>query len=154
MKEKVCTFIGHSKLWGKKAELEPLIYEKLKELIVNCEVDTFYNGGMGEFDLLCASVVRKLKREYSIRLILVIPYMTKEINDNCEFYYSQYDDIIRPEELMGVHYKAAITRRNRWMADNSSYAICYVNDKNGGAYKTLTYAKKTDIRIINFADEQ
>jgi len=154
MKTTTCTFIGHSKLWGKKAELEPLIYEKLKELISTSKVNTFYCGGMGDFDLLCASVVRRMKRDYDVKLVLVIPYMTKEINENGEYYYHQYDDIIRPEELMGVHYKAAITRRNRWMVDNSAYAICYVNDKNGGAYKTLTYAKKQDISIINFAEEQ
>ena len=93
-------------------------------------------------------------REYGIKLCLVIPYMTKDINDNGDYYYSLYDDIIRPEELMGVHFKAAITKRNRWMVENSAYAICFVRDTVGGAYKTLTYAQKTDIKIFNLGVEQ
>lgn len=121
-------------------------------MIVSDDVRVFLCGGMGEFDLLCASVVRKLKQRYDVRLVPVIPYMTQDVNQNGDYYYRQYDDVIRPEELMGVHYKSAITKRNRWMIDHSKYALCYVRDHDGGAYKTFSYAKKKEISIINLAE--
>lgn len=153
MERCACTFIGHSQLWGRKGKLEPMVYEHLERLITEHDTDTFLCGGMGEFDSICSSVVLRLKKMYNIRSVLVIPYMTKEINENGIYYAQLYDNIIRPEELMGAHYKSAITRRNRWMVDQSRYALCYVRDDYGGAYKTLTYAKKKAITIINLANE-
>lgn len=152
MERDACTFIGHSQLWGMTVKLESKLLELIESIIVADDVRVFYCGGMGEFDLLCASVVRKLKRKYDVQLVLVIPYMTQDVNMNGDYYYQQYDDIIRPEELMGVHYKSAITKRNHWMVDHSKYALCFVRDNYGGAYKTLTYAKKKDISIINLAE--
>lgn len=59
-----------------------------------------------------------MKRKYpglSIRLVLVIPYMTHQLNRDKEYYEASYDDIVIPSELIGIHYKAAIKKRNRWM---------------------------------------
>lgn len=54
------------------------------------------------------------KKKYpTIKLILVLPYITNELNENKEYYISTFDDVIIPEELMGVHYKAAIEKRNQ-----------------------------------------
>lgn len=56
------------------------------------------------------SAVRRIKRthpERSIRLVLVLPYLTHEINRDKEYFEAYYDDIVVPTELMGVHYKAA-----------------------------------------------
>ena len=52
-----------------------------------------------------------------------------------------YDWIIIPEELSGVHPKAAITMRNRWMVDASDYVIACVRRDFGGAYETVKYAR-------------
>ena len=47
-----------------------------------------------------------------------------------------YHDTIYPEGFEKYHFKAAIPARNRYLVDNSAYAICYVTHDWGGAAKT------------------
>lgn len=71
---------------------------------------------------MCEAAVRRLKKKYqdfNIHLNLVLPYMTNQINRDKEYLESKFDDIIIPIDLMGVHYKAAIKKRNRWMVDQA-----------------------------------
>lgn len=90
----------------------------------------------------------KSKEHPTIKLICVIPYMTKEKNENKVFYSAMYDDVIIPQELMGVHYKSAITARNQWIVDNSDMVVGYTIRDYGGAYAALQYAEKKNKRIL------
>ena len=63
-----------------------------------------------------------------------------------------YDNIIIPPAIVGIHYKRAITARNRWMVDNSDLIISYIVRNYGGAADTVNYAKRTDKRIISFVE--
>ena len=84
---------------------------------------------MGDFDKKCESAVWGMKRKYpglSIRLVLVIPYMTHQLNRDKEYYEASYDDIVIPSELIGIHYKAAIKKRNRWMVDQVDKILAYI----------------------------
>lgn len=106
---------------------------------------------MGEFDSQAASAVRILKNKYPkkvISLTLVLPYMQQKINKYKYYYDSLYDDIIIPQDLIGIHYKRSITIRNRWMVDHSDYIIAMVWRNYGGAYNTLSYAIKQKKQII------
>ena len=58
------------------------------------------------------------------------------------------DEIIIPEELYGVHYKAAIQKRNRWLVDS------YLLRDFGGAYETVKNAKKQGKPVINLAEQK
>lgn len=100
---------------------------------------------------------KKAKREnpyLNIKLILILPYMTKRLNTNKEYYVSHYDEIIIPSELCDIHYKAAIIKRNRLMVDRSDLLIAYVYRSYGGAFETLKYARKCGKKIINLADDE
>lgn len=109
----------------------------------------FYTGGMGEFDKLFSSAVRRIKSMFpDIKLICVKPYMTKDINENGEYLLSLYDDIIIPTELADVHYKAVIQKRNQWMIEESDLLVFYVRRKYGGAYLSQCKAQKLQKRII------
>lgn len=48
-----------------------------------------------------------------------------------------YDDIVLPEQLMGVHYKSAITKRNKWIIEKSEYIIDCTYRDFGGAYNAV-----------------
>lgn len=114
----------------------------------------FYSGGMGDFDKKCESAVRGMKRKYperSIRLVRVLPYLTHEINRDKEYFESYYDDIVVPMELMGVHYKAAIKKRNRWMVDQADKILAYIYRDFGGAFDTIKYAYRMGKPVLNFA---
>ncbi len=115
--------------------------------------NTFYTGGIGDFDAQFSSAVRKLKNQFpGIKLICVKPYFTNDINTNKDYYAAIYDDIIIPPAIIGVHYKRAITARNRWMVDNSDLIISYIVRDYGGASDTIKYAKRMNKNIIFLAE--
>lgn len=112
-----------------------------------CEI--FYTGAMGDFDSLFSSAVRRAKKTFPyIKLICVKPYFTNDINTNRDYYAAFYDDVVIPDVLAGVHYKAAIKARNRWMIDNSDIVIVHTIRNYGGAYDALKYAERKSKCII------
>ena len=106
-------------------------------------------GRNGDFDVSAAAAVKRAQRKYGTEnssLILVQAYPSKD-DGHFEQYY---DEIMRPIDP-GIHYKAALTRRNEWMIDNADFLISYVNVFSGGAYRTLEYAKSKKLDFINLA---
>lgn len=114
---------------------------------INMGISVFLNGGMGYFDITCAKVVKKMKSRYpQIKCNLIIPYLEFTIPNK-----DLYDEIIYPLEKQSqtyFFYKRAIPERNRIMVEKSSVAICYVY-RAGGASKTLDYAKRKELKIID-----
>ena len=148
----VCTFAGHREVFSSTVELE--IDKALIEIIEADKECVFYSGEMGDFDKKRESAVRGMKRKYperSIRLVRVLPYLTHEINRDKEYFESYYDDIVVPMELMGVHYKAAIKKRNRWMVDQADKILAYIYRDFGGAFDTVKYAFRIGKPVLNLA---
>lgn len=143
-KENTAVFIGHNECYG-------VTSEQIKEAIVSLidkGVTEFLSGGQGGFDRLCGRCVYELKKEYPhISNYLVIPYLSFNVYNN-----ELFDSIIYPDDFEKYHFKAAIPARNKFMVDNASYAICYVNHGWGGAAKTYERAKKKGLNIINFGN--
>ena len=142
-KEKTALFIGNRDCYQvKEADIERAIIDAIEDGIEN-----FLNGGQGYFDQACASVVHRLKERYpQIKSILVIPYRDFSI-----FNDSLFDEIVYPFEshtFSYYTYKGNIPKRNQILVDRSSVAICYVY-RSGGASKTLDYAKKKNLKIID-----
>lgn len=150
----VCTFSGHREVY--QANIADKLDEAISRIIKNDDCFRFLVGGMGDFDGMCSSAVRRAKRNYpnkQISLELILPYLTQELNENKSYYEISYDDVVVPIELAGVHYKSAITKRNRWMVDKSDWMIAFVYRDFGGAYTSLRYAEKKGLQIINLAKE-
>lgn len=131
--------------------VENKLYELLRIAIQrkNGEVE-FLVGRNGDFDLMAASVIRKLKRETgndNIYLTLVLPYETAELRNNTEAFESYYDSIEISDATR--NYRYAIVARNRDMVDRADLVIVYVKNESGGAYQSLKYAEKNEKRIIN-----
>ena len=115
------------------------------EELIQKDVETFLSGGMGGFDWLGARVVYELKEKYPhIKNILVIPYLTFNVRNK-----DLFDEILYPDGFEKYHFKAAIPKRNRFLVDNSKYAICYVTHGWGGAAQTYEYAKKHGLNIVD-----
>ena len=68
-------------------------------------------------------------------LTLVLPY---EIA-NLDLIEKSYDEVIMPNDYK-CHYKAAIEKRNRWLAENCDLMIGYIKRESGDAYKCFSYA--------------
>ena len=141
--------------FGHRVVLHPLPLDLvLEQMIIQNHVTVFMTGGMGEFDMQFAKAVRKLKKYYPpIRLILVKPYFSHELNTNQCNYERLYDEIIIPAAVEGVHYKAAVEKRNRWMVEQSDFVISYLYRQYGGAYKAIRYAERYNKIVIPIRDE-
>lgn len=143
---KACCGFGHRDVFENISEQ---LYNTLFHIAEQgCE--TFYTGGMGDFDEMFSTAVRSIKNSYpDIKLICVKPYLTKEINEDGDYLFTLYDDIIIPTELADVHYKSVITKRNRLMINWSNIVVGYVKREYGGAYSALKYADKQGVEVIN-----
>lgn len=144
-RKRACCAFGHREVYENITEqLDKAVLEAAAQ---GCVI--FYTGAMGRFDSLFASAVRKAKKCYpNIRLICVKPYMTKEINENGNYLYSLYDDIIIPTELADIHPKSAIPKRNRLLVDWSDIVIGYIKRQYGGAYTAIRYARSIKKEVI------
>ena len=145
----IITFCGHSNCLFSDEEKEKLKQILIKEIRKNptCK---FYLGGYGDFDSLCLRTLRELKKEFQdIELIFITPYIDKNYS-KLEFAKYHYDDVIFPP-LESVPRKFAILKRNEWMVEEADLVIAYVKYSWGGAAKTLEYAKRKKVPIINIA---
>ena len=50
------------------------------------------------------------------------------------------------------HPKSAFQMLNREMVDRADLVICYIENKEGGAWQTIKYAMEKEKNIINLAE--
>ena len=137
--------------------VEQKLYELLRILIQNNREVEFLVGRNGEFDLMAASVIRRLKKEINgenIFLTLILPYQTAEVRDNIESFENYYDSIEICEACADINFKQAFSVRNRDMVDRSDVVVFFVKNQSGGAYQTLRYAEKNEKKFVNLYHTQ
>ena len=148
------SFVGHAFIPS-----EELVKNRVKDVLrANVKKDEpvrFYIGGYGDFDKISALCCKDLKNELSdVEIILVIPYLSfsKEGKIGSLIESGAYDTTLFPP-IENVPKRFAISRRNEWMIENSDLIIAFVKNSYGGAFKTLTFAKRRKKKIINLCDE-
>lgn len=150
MNIKICSFAGHATIYDSEGTIKSKLKKEIINLIENEKVTTFYSGGKGSFDWLCAGTLKELKKDYpNIKSYLMLAYMPKEKSKYSECIAQIFEDTVYPD-IENVPKRFAISKRNECMVDKSDFLIAYVNHSWGGAYKTLEYAeKKKHIKVIN-----
>lgn len=144
------SFIGHRQL-GHFREVEEQLTKIVKDLIRSKEFVEFYIGRNGEFDILAASVIKRIQEncgKANNSLILVIPYKIADL----EYMEQYYDEIWYPDELFAAHYKSAIAKRNEWFVEHSDLLIAYVTKDHGGAYDCRKKAQQKGISVAQIND--
>ena len=147
------SFFGHREIEN-ALEVERKLEAKITELIQTKQYVEFLVGREGEFDILAASVVRRVKKQIdygNCSLIWVLPYMKAEFRDNEKEFLEYFDDVEICEQSAKAHFKLAMQIRNRAMVDRADLVICCIQHKSGGAYKTVQYAQKQGLTVINIA---
>lgn len=145
------SLFGHrtiSNAFDVEAKLEKMI----RTLIVAKEYVEILVGRTGEFDILAASVVRRVQSNLdraNSALVLVLPYMTSEYRKNAASFESYYDEVEICEKSAKAHFKAAMQIRNQCMIDRSDLVICRIEYNSGGAFQAVEYAKKQSVPVIN-----
>lgn len=132
---------------------EKKIKNYLSELIKSENNITFYCGGYGYFDNLCASICKELQSEKGrIKIAFITPYITIEYQSKIQGLLNSgmYDCVIYPP-IEKVPLKFAISKRNEWMISQSDLVVAFVKRTYGGAYKSLQFANRKKKNVINFA---
>ena len=139
-------FVGHRDFDGHRI-LDRFLPPIIRDLIIENHFVEMYIGRNGEFDVYAASLIKRVQNELGKadnEFICVLPYVGKDI----QYYENYYDSVIIPECLAGAYPKSAITKRNRWMIDNSEYVVSYIRKDHGGAFTAVSYAVRHDKTII------
>ena len=148
------SFFGHRRIeFG--ADIENRLDTVLYDLITQREYIDFLIGRDGDFDLLVSSAIRRTIGNYAYgntHFTLVLPYMKAEYRDNEKNYLEYYDEVEICSESAEAHPKSAIQIRNRNIVDRSDLVVCCIQYKNGGAYRTMQYARQQGKKILNLAD--
>ncbi len=151
---KICSFAGHS-IIPHEEEVKIKLKKEIINLIEKESVTTFYSGGKGTFDWLCAHTVNNLRKNYPfIKTYWMLAYFPIKFDEyDTAIIKELFDGTLYPD-IETVRKRFAILERNKFMVDESDFLIAYV--KYGGrAEKTLKYAqKKKDIKIINIAKDR
>ena len=149
----IITFLGHRSLYAHD-DLASKLEELIKRNISDDNFTVFYCGGYGGFDDLCAKICRSIKKNRAnCELVFVTPYITKSQQEKIKELIDSrlYDSTVYPP-LENVPPKFAINKRNEWMVEQADLIIAYINHPYGGAYKSLTFAKRKKKRIINLGE--
>lgn len=148
-----CAFSGH-RIIRITNELSEVLKNRLISLI-NDGVTVFINGGALGFDMFCAFEILKLKKEYPIKLKMVIPCK----DQNRKWTVSQrkmYDEIIDGADeviyLKDTYEPGCMQMRNRLMVEECDTLVSYCKKNSGGTFYTVNYAKKLGKEIIEITD--
>ena len=150
------SFFGHRKL-NDVCDVEKKLEKKIRNLLLTKEYVEFLIGRDGAFDLLAASTVhrcRRTVRQDNSSLVLVLPYMTAQYQNNQASFHRYYDHIELCAQSSSTYFKSAHQTRNRTMVDRSDLVIFCVQHPSGGAYQTMQYARRTNVQIVNLWDEE
>ena len=86
--------------------------------------------------------------------MLVMSYIRKEYLNYQKSFHQNYDFIEICSKSSLAYYEQSIVIRNKKMVDRSDLVVCYILRNSGGAYKTVSYAKKLNRQIINIASDR
>ena len=148
---KRCCFAGHNETYGDEVK------EKIKEIAIKLieekGVVEFWVGNYGGFDRCAALAIREVKEMLEqVKLVLVLPYLTKVVSDYKEEYYEKYDEIVIADISEKTPARLKIIEANEYMVDNCEYMICNVEHSWGGAARTMEYAKRKGKVVLNFGN--
>lgn len=149
MSYRSCSFTGHREL-GFDIDEENLEYIIRRLIEEGC--DRFYCGMAYGFDLLCCSILVKLKKEYSFSIIACVPYKNQAA-DFCKEDKKLYSDLLKKcDERVILHdfyVKGCMFERDRYMVDRSDVVINYLRKDKGGTFYTVKYALSKGIPLID-----
>ena len=154
-KENAVCFTGHREIGEPISDVELRLTKTVERLIEQGYV-FFWAGGARGFDTIASEVVLKLKSIYpQIHLFLALPFDEQYTHEKnwTQAEISQYHRIKETASnvviLCDEFRPGAYHQRNRYLVDNSSVCIAYLNrDKSGTGY-TVRYAKKRGLQVVN-----
>lgn len=150
----IISFLGHRNI-NNKEKIKQLVEKAVKENIPENDELLFYCGGYGDYDELCASVCRNIKKTLpTSKIIFITPYISPSQQQKIKYLLETklYDEVIYPP-IENTPQRFAISKRNEWIVERSDLIIAYIEHSFGGAYKTFLTAKRKNKKIISISLE-
>lgn len=163
-KAKTISFSGHRpgefdfQLSGDEYDL---FTKNIMDIVIE-EIESGYTnfmiGGEPGFDIICAEIIRIIKRIFpKIKLIIVLPYNdfrnSKHFDENWGY---RYDSLIEDSYVISVTDQtnapsSCFHERDKFIIDHSSKHIMYQKNKSLDS-PIIQYAKKIGLSISNIDD--
>ncbi|MCQ2386972.1 MAG: SLOG family protein [Clostridia bacterium] len=148
VKEYTCAFSGHRNV---KSDLKKEEIVKLIDNMIERGIDTFLVGMAVGFDMLCFSILEKVRKRRNIRIIACIP-CENQAEKYSVFQKKEYERMKKSADEViycSKEYSSyCMQKRNMFMVDNSKYLIAYLRQNKGGTFNTVSYANKKGVEII------
>ena len=144
------SLLGSKKI-NRHYEIEAILEDIVKDIITSKGYVEFLVCREGEFDLIAASVIRRVKRRKGYKncsLNLVLPYETEHFRNNEKSYLEYYDNVEILSKSDEKHIKEAFQMRNEYMVDSSDMVIFCVERNKGSAYQAKRYAETSRTEIV------
>ena len=136
MYEKICAFCGDQTL--DLTEYTSKVEAVITDLVENHGYNAFFSGHANDFDIMCESIVKRLKNKYpNLHLYGVLANG------------GEFDEVINLKLKLICEYEPEIMAKNRWMAERSDLTLCCVDRNYGYAWRMKQYAEKLGREIIN-----
>ena len=149
MGKKTCAFTGH-RIVSDYIKIREVLRDKLRELI-NDGYTVFYNGGAIGFDAFCALEVINLKKEFNIKLNLILPCKNQDERQK-NIYKFILDNSDSIEYVSEEYENGCMQKRNRMLCERCDLLFAYLKRESGGTYYTVNYAKKIGKDVFNIAN--
>ena len=154
--DQTCRFTGHRQL---SEEIVIDLQRSLeKEIDPNdaCGYLLFLCGWGRGFDMLAESTVLRIKQDYpQVRLEIIVPFRGQAKNWT-KREQVQYDSILQKADrvvcLSELYDRGCMQVRNRYLVNQSSKCICYLEKNTGGTKVYGGLCAFKNLQVINLAD--
>lgn len=141
-----CTFFGDS---SKTKIVVALVSFAIRKLIEKYNVNIFYVGCQGEFDVMVYEILKQMKIEYpQIAYHIALAHMSDEVN--CS--YAESGIFVSPNSNSNLPRNLAIENCCWWMIESSDYVISYAADKTSDAARFTQIAQLQGKTVIELAN--
>lgn len=123
---------------------------ELERHIVECGVQNFLVGHLGNYDRLATSALRQLKYKYpKIILTMLLPFHpVEEPVEKPEW----FDMMFHPTEMYRVPPELRISELDYWAVDLSEFVIAYTDGTEARADAILEYAMRTGAKVTTLSE--
>ncbi len=155
MQDKTCSFTGHRQILHIHSDSLPQILSRTISKLAESGYVWFQSGGALGLDTLAADAVIALRKQYDIKLRMVIP-CRNQAERWTQAGRAHYNDILKlADDVVILNEKYTpfcMHERNRMLVDTSSVLVTYLTREKGGTAYTVKYAASKNKKIINLAD--
>lgn len=154
-KENCCCFTGHRNLTESDMHTAYDAVMSLIPRLVERGILRFYSGGAVGFDSIAAIAVLNSKVRFpELELILALPCRdhSKKWSTANSVMFEKISEKADCTVYVNEEYcPGCMDMRNKYMVDRSAVCVCWLTEGHGGTYKTVRYAEKKGLEMINLA---